>query len=146
MKSVNKKTRIQPACANCLEIEKIVNKIYKYYSSSNKRQNDLRKFCILNLYQKFRLVKIFEVRWVRSHYQALLVILRNYPALTGHLHYMKNLPNTSEFDQNTIDRAKELHFWLSSKHFLVTILTQLDIQLYFSIFSEEFQLKGDLQF
>ena len=144
MKSVNRKSRDQPACSNCMVIQKIANKLYSFYTSSNKRQNKLRAFCIINGYSTFRLAKIYEIRWVSSHLHVMEKIIKNYDALTGHLRYIKNRPNTREFDQNTIDKAGELYFWLTSKYFISTVATQLDIQVYFSLFSEEFQKKGEL--
>ena len=51
-----------------LNIEKQANKLFAFYSKSHKRTNFLRDFLKYEDIRPFQLSKIFDVRWVSSHY------------------------------------------------------------------------------
>ena len=67
------------------ELEVYVQKYYTFYKVSHKRYNDLLEFLEEISQPTFRLLRIFDVRWLDSHKRAINIVLQNWYALHEHL-------------------------------------------------------------
>ena len=57
-------------------IEKEANSLYTFYSQSHKRTNFLKDFLNEEEVPRFSLKRIFDTRWVATHYSAMLKIYK----------------------------------------------------------------------
>ena len=83
----------------------------------------------------------FSVRWVSSHLRAIIKILENWPKL---VRFLKDvIQKTSEYSKNTIKDAQILLDWLTNKHFITSLVFNVDLQTLFKYMSQTYQRKFD---
>ena len=109
---------------NFILLEKDVNDLAALHETSAKNSAHLRGVCTRRNVVAFRPKKIFPVRWVSSHYDALHLIMKFFSIIMEHL----ILIVSSEFF-NVKQRwaVKPFIGFLSDKHALSTLHFQLDI-------------------
>ena len=76
-----------------------------------------------------------------SHLRAIIKILENWPKL---VRFLKDvIQKTSEYSKNTIKDAQILLDWLTNKHFITSLVFNVDLQTLFKYMSQTYQRKFD---
>ena len=113
---------------NFILLEKDLNELAKFHEYSAKNTAHLRGVCIRRNVTPFKPKKIFPVRWVTSHYDALRLIMMFFAIIMEHLLLIFG---SRFFTVKQRWIAKDIIGFLSDKHALSTLHFQMDIQFLF---------------
>ena len=117
----------EAGCSNCAVVAYLINHINSFYKFSSKRTGSLWKFTTerMNM-RKFTPQKIFETRWIASHFRASVIIYENFEPLYRHLMYISARESTQDNvfnDKVSKDKAKDLAGLLSYRQNFLLFLT-----------------------
>ena len=121
------------------EIEKRINHLYTFYKQSGKTFGSLEEFLSDSDLRHFSLNYIFKIRWVSSHYRAVMKVYTHLPEIVNHLTIIKNNRDRVAYGKKILKKAAKLLTFVTNKKVILLMVYNLDAQRAFSTQSKVFE-------
>ena len=121
------------------EIEKRLNRLYTFYKQSGKTFGSLEDFLSDSELKHFSLNYIFKIRWVSSHYRAVMKVYKHLPEIIDHLRMIAHSTDRIAHGKRVKKRATKLLAFLTNKNVILLMVYNLDAQRAFSTQSKLFE-------